>query len=390
MKAGLVVVGGGPAGLEATRAYRESGGGGPVILVTADEHLPYDRPPLSKDYLQGQSEETELPLEDEGFYRDHDIQVLLANPATALDPAARTLTLADGVSLTYDACVLATGAAAKPLPVPGGDDPAVLYLRSRTDGRRLRRAAEAARSAVIVGSGFIGCEAAASLAARGLDVTLVTIEELPQATRLGPAAGDRLRQWLEADRVTLRLGVEVEGIQAGRRVHLAGEAEVEGDLVLVAGGSQPEVSLARMSGLAMQHDRIRVDAHMTTSAPGIFAAGDVATAYNPTAGRHLSVEHWGEALTMGRIAGETAAGRQASWVEVPGFWSTIGGQTLKYTAWGDGFDRDHLVEGTQGAFTVWYARDGVTVGVLTHNRDEDYEVGQQLIQHRRPPPAPAR
>jgi 3-phenylpropionate/trans-cinnamate dioxygenase ferredoxin reductase subunit len=387
--AGLVVIGGGPAGLEAARAYRDGGGGGPVSLVTADEHLPYNRPPLSKDYLRGRSEEAELPLEDEAFYRDHDIEVRLAHPAAAVDRAERTVVLADGATLTYETCVLATGGAPTPLPVPGGDRPDVFYLRSRSDGRRLRRAAEAARTAVVVGSGFIGCEAAASLAGRGVAVTLVTNEELPQAARLGQAAGDRLRRWLEADGVTMRLGARVEGIDAGRRVRLAGGPDVEGDLVLVAGGAHADVSLARAAGLTLDHDRVRVDARMRSSAPEVLAAGDAAFAFNASAGRHLAVEHWGEALAMGRVAGLTAAGRHAEWAEVPGFWSTIGDRTLKYAAWGDGFGQAHLVEGAQGAFTVWYERDGVTVGVATHDRDDDYELGQGLIAGRRPPPVTA-
>jgi 3-phenylpropionate/trans-cinnamate dioxygenase ferredoxin reductase subunit len=385
----LVVVGGGPAALEAARAYREEGAGGEVVLLSGDEHLPYNRPPLSKDFLRGESEEDDLPLEDEGFYRHHDIEVRLRTRAQALDPDRRVVTLSDGETLGYGWCIVATGAWPKPLPVPGAEGSGVRYLRSRHQARELRDAAAAARSAVVVGSGFIGCEAAASLARRGLDVTLVSMEDGPQAARLGDAASRVLRSWLEDDGVSLRLGAEVEAIEGGR-VRLAGQSSAEGDLVLIAGGVEPEVGIAAEAGLAIEAGRVRVDAHMRSSVANILAAGDLAFAFNAAAGRHLAVEHWGEALAMGRVAGRTAAGAEASWAEVPGFWSTIGDRTLKYAAWGDGFDSASLVDLGGGAFTVWYSQDGVAVGVLTHDADDDYERGRRLIEQRQPTPGAAR
>ncbi len=379
----LVVVGGGPAALEAVRAYRDAGAGGEVVLVSADEHLPYNRPPLSKDFLRGESAEDDLPLEDEDFYRRHDIDVRLGTRARSLDPARGVVILPDGQALSYGWCILATGASPKPLPVPGAGGSGVFYLRSRQQARELREAAAQARSAVVVGSGFIGCEAAASLARRGLAVTLVSMEDGPQAARLGDAASRILRSWLEGDGVSLRLGVEVEALEVGR-VRLAGQASAEGELILVAGGVDPEASLAAEAGLTVESGRIKVDAHMGSSAARVLAAGDVAVAFNAAAGRHLAVEHWGEALAMGQVAGRTAAGAEASWAEVPGFWSTIGDRTLKYAAWGDGFDDAGLVDHGGGAFTVWYSREGVLAGVLTHGADPDYERGRHLIEQRRP------
>ena len=381
----LLIVGGGPAALETARAYRQAGAGGEIVLVSGEEYLPYNRPPLSKDFLRGESQEDALPLEDGDFYRRHGIEVRLRTRAQALDTGRREVTLSDGRTLGYGVCVLATGASPKPLPVPGAQSAGVHYLRSRHQAREVRDAAAAARSVVVIGSGFIGCEAAASLARRGLTVTLVSAEDGPQATRLGDAASQILRSWLEDDNVSLRLGAQVEAIEGGR-VRLAGQASAEGDLLLVAGGVAPEAGLAAKAGLALEGERIQVDAHMRSSVAGILAAGDVAFAFNAAAGRHLAVEHWGDALAMGRVAGQTAAGTDASWAEVPGFWSTIGDRTLKYTAWGDGFDDARLVDHGTGAFTVWYSQDGVTVGVLTHDADHDYERGQRLIEQRRPVP----
>jgi NADPH-dependent 2,4-dienoyl-CoA reductase/sulfur reductase-like enzyme len=384
----LVIVGGGPTALEAARAYRQAGADGEVVLVSADDYLPYNRPPLSKDFLRGESEEDILPLEDGGFYRRHDIQVRLGTRAQALDTGRRVVTLSDGQALSYGWCLLATGASPKPLPVPVAEDSGVRYLRSRHQARELREAAAAARSAVVVGSGFIGCEAAASLARRGLHVTLVSMEDGPQAARLGDAASQVLRAWLEEDGISLRLGVEVEAIEPGQ-VRLTGDSSAEGDLLLVAGGVEPEAGLAAAAGLATESGRVQVDAHMRSSIARVLAAGDVAFAFNAAAGRHLAVEHWGEALAMGQVAGQTAAGVEASWAEVPGFWSTIGDRTLKYAAWGDGFDNAVPVDHGAGAFTIWYSQEGVTVGVLTHDADHDYEHGRRLIEQRQPPPSTA-
>lgn len=386
---GLVVVGGGPAGLEAARAYREEGGAGEIVLVSADEHPPYNRPPLSKDFLRGESDEGDLPLEDGDFYRYYGIKLRLRTQARALDAARRVVTLSDGETLSYGRCVLATGATPKPLPVSGADGPGVRYLRSRRQARELRHAAAAARSAVVIGSGFIGCEAAASLARRGVAVTLVSMEEGPQAARLGDAVSQILRSWLEEEGVSLRLGAKVDAIEDGQ-VRLVGQSSAEGDLILAAGGAEPEAGLASAAGLAVENDRIRVDARMRSIVPSVLAAGDVALAFNAGAGRHLAVEHWGEALAMGKVAGQTAAGADASWDEVPGFWSTIGDRTLKYAAWGDGFDESSLVDHGGGSFTAWYSRDGIAVGVLTHDADNDYERGQLLIEQARPAPGAAR
>ncbi|MDQ3627668.1 MAG: FAD-dependent oxidoreductase, partial [Actinomycetota bacterium] len=240
--------------------------------------------------------------------------------------------------------------------------------------------------------GFIGCEASWSLRALGLDVTVVSSEALPQQQRLGRDAARRIAGWLGDQGVELRGGVSVQALQArgeGFAVHLEGPDELEADMVLLATGVRPRVALAAAAGLSMRTGRVSVDAQMRTSVPHVFAAGDIARARNRTAGRQLSVEHWGEGLAMGEVAGTCAAGGDATWAEVPGFWSEIGPHTLKYAAWGDGFDSAALVEHGDGAFTVWYGSAGTTVGVLTHGADEDYEHGSRLVASAAPVPSPA-
>lgn len=382
----LVVVGGGPAGHSAARAYREAGGQGVVRLISADSQLPYARPPLSKEYLRGEAEDADLPMEPPGFYSSLGILATTGTAVAAIDPESREIRLADGEALSYGHCILATGSRPVRPPVPGGDNRSVHLLRSASSGRTLRQAAARARTAAVVGSGFIGCEAAVSLARRGIRVTLISQESLPQQARLGDAAGERIVSWLVREGIDVRPGATLESIEDGRVIHSDAGSPVEADLILLATGVQPRIELAEQAGLEIESGRVCADDHMRTSAPEVLAAGDVALAYNSKAERRLPVEHWGEALTMGEIAGATAARTPASWTNVPGFWSVIGDRVLKYAAWGDGFDQAHLVEHGSGAFTVWYGLRGTAVGVLTHRADRDYERGAKLVETGAPCP----
>lgn len=385
----LVIVGGGPAGLAVARSYREGGGTGRVVLVSADDDAPYERPPLSKDFLAGESDETDLPLEDRWFYDDARVELRLGTRVTGLSPGTRTITLSSGEVLRYGRCVLATGGTPVVPDLPGLDRPEVLVLRSLVDARRLRTRARDARSAVVVGSGFIGCEAAASLRRRGLEVTLVSKEETPHARRLGSEIGTELARWLTEDGVTLVTGHTVAACRAGGGTQGSGAAvtvildddrRLAADLVVLAVGVRPDSHLAVEAGLTVVDDRVRTDRWMRSSDPSIYAVGDVAMAFNAAAGRPLAVEHWGEALVMGAVAGTVLAGGEAFWSQAPGFWSTIGRRTLKYTAWGDGFDTVRLVRHGSGGFTAWYGRDQILVGALTHEADDDYARAAALIE----------
>jgi 3-phenylpropionate/trans-cinnamate dioxygenase ferredoxin reductase component len=376
----LLVVGGGPAALSSATAYRDQGGTGPVMMISDDDSLPYFRPALSKDYLRADVREDQLGLAEPASYRRRGIEVRLSRSVASVDPVDRSARLFDGTRLRYQSCVLATGATPKPLPLPGADDRRVGYLRSLRNAHSLRTAAEHARSAVVIGSGFIGCEAAASLAQLGVEVTVVSTEQLPQRERLGTEAALRIRAWLAERGVRFIGDATVRAIERARLVHLAGSEPVAGDVVLVAAGIQPRSDPIAASGLPMHEGRVVVDEHMRTEAPGLLAAGDVAYARNATAGRHLAVEHWGEAMAMGTIAGATAAGQHSRWDEVPGFWSAIGPRTLKYAAWGDGYDTTLVSEHGAEAFTIWYLTGDTVVGVLTHEADDDYERGRTLIE----------
>lgn len=386
MSGGLLVVGGGPAGHSAAVAYREAGGTGPVRLVSGDARPPYERPPLSKGFLRGDVDTDELALESADFYADHDIEVIVSTHVTSLDPIRRSVTTDAGDEWSYDTCVLATGSLPGLLPVEGGDHPDVLRLRMHGQAEELRRRAESAQTAVVVGSGFIGCEAAASLSMRGLVVTLVTNETAPQAARLGPDAARRIAGFLDDLSVRLVTDADITSVVEGHTVTLADGSRHRADLVLTAVGVEPQAQLADHAGLGIDRGRVVVDAKMRTVVPGLFAAGDVACARHRIADRALVVEHWGEALAMGEIAGTNAAGGDAEWTGVPGFWSEIGDEMLKYAAWGDGFDTARFIGHGDSAFTVWYESAGVCVGVLTHDADDDYDRGTTLVEQGSPIP----
>ena len=380
----LLVLGGGPAGLSAAGAYRDAGGEGAVAIVSDESRMPYSRPLLSKELLRGEATEDELALEDEDWLAAHDVS-LIAGRAMALDAGGREVTLAGGRRLTYATCLVATGAEPTRLPVPGADDPAVRVLRSLDDLRelqaRLAATGDGEHDVIVIGSGFIGCEIAASLRRRNLAVTLISDEAAPNRRRLGARAGGELARWLSDEGVTLALGAGVEAIERrpdGMRVQ-AGDLSVTAAVVVMAAGVTPRGELAAAAGADLAGGAITVDSAMRSSLPGVLAAGDVCLADNAAAGRPLRVEHWGDALGQGAVAGATAAGRVSVWDAVPGFWSTIGSRTLKYAAWGDGYDAERFEPGAGESFAVWYGRDGRLAGVLTHDADDRYERGRELI-----------
>lgn len=395
----FVIVGGGLAGAKAAETLRTEGFTGRVILVCDERDHPYERPPLSKELLRGTAEPEPTVLED----LPDAVELRRGVTVTHADLGARTLWAAEE-PIRFERLILALGA--RPVPLPDVEaDAEVHLLRSFADARRLVTSAGHARSAVVVGSGFIGCEAAASLALRGVETTLVTPDEVPQQRRLGRAAGERIAEWLTGAGVTLRTGVRVSGIEAPRTIHLDDGVTLAPDLILAAVGIEPGGGLLEGTELTVHEGRIVADEHLA-AAPGVWVAGDVARAHHAVAGRPIPVEHWGDALGMGEVAGHNAArtevgvpggAGQASvlahaatadpeslrrWEAVPGFWSTIGEHTLKHAAWGDGHEQARMVERT-GGFTLWYtdAQDRV-VGVLTYNADEDYERGRELVSGR--------
>jgi 3-phenylpropionate/trans-cinnamate dioxygenase ferredoxin reductase component len=376
----LLVIGGGPAGLAAARGFRAAGGEGAVAIVSDEHRMPYRRPPLTKELLRGELGEDQLALEQEPWLVENQV-ALISGRAVALDHAAHESVLSGGRTLSFARCVLATGAEPTLLPIPGVDDPAVRIVRALDHVRELLARLDRGGAVAVIGSGFIGCEIASSLRRRGAQVTLISDEPAPNEARLGSTAAGEIVGWLHDEGVRLELGAGLEAIERrGQRLHARTAAvSVSADIAVMATGVVPRSELLASSGTPLEHGAVPTDASMRTALVDILAAGDVCVAENTAARRPLRVEHWSDALTQGELAGRSAAGAPARWDQVPGFWSTIGGHTLKYAAWGDGYDETRFERGAGGAFTVWYGRDGRLVGVLTHQADHHYERGREMI-----------
>lgn len=383
----VVIVGGGPAGLASARAYRASGGSGTVTLVGEEPLLPYERPPLTKALLRAAVELDALPLETSEWFRTNRIELRLGVAATAIDLACGHVRLADGDTLAADAIVLATGSEPVAPRLDGLGHPRVLAVRRLPDSLRVRELAREG-SAIVVGGGFIASEVAGSLATCGVAVTLIGRERLPQCGRVGDYAAGRIAGWLHELGVARIGGAAVSSVHDGRIATLEDGRTFRAACIVLATGVRPRSELAMAAGLLTDSGAIVVDDAMRAQgADGrVLAVGDVAFARNITAGRHLRVEHWGDALAQGEVAGRVLAGHEARWDVVPGFWSTIGERTLKFAGWGEGFDDVRVDDHGDRGFTVWYAQDGVAVGVLSHERDEDYEHGRELIANGAPPP----
>ncbi|HUC01181.1 MAG TPA: FAD-dependent oxidoreductase [Solirubrobacterales bacterium] len=376
----IVIVGGGPAAYAAAAAYRNAGGTTAVRILAAELELPYERPPLTKEYLRGESSPGDLTLAHLDWYRERRIEVECDATVVGLDLDAGEARGADGRSWSFDRCLLASGARPLVPELPGADGPDVRTVRTIADSEQLR--ALAGSSVIVVGSGFVGCEAAASLAMLGAEVIVATLEASPQLERLGAEAAARIGSWLTGLGVGLLAGanlVEISAEPGGSLARFEDGREARADAIVLALGITRNDELAAQAGVGVA-DGVLVDAAMVSSDPRLLACGDVAAALNSGAGRRLRVEHWDEALNMGRVAGQTLAGREASWDVAPGFWSSVGEQALKYVGWGDGWDEVRFALGAGESFVARYGRDGELVGVLAHGDDDSYERGRSEVE----------
>ncbi|WP_237393783.1 NAD(P)/FAD-dependent oxidoreductase [Pseudarthrobacter sp. ATCC 49987] len=369
----IVIVGGGLAGATAARTLRAEGYGGPVILLAEERHHPYVRPPLSKEYLLAKAGDDALPVVPAGWYADNGVELRLGAPATGIDPASRTVTFGDGRTLDYAALLLATGARPRRLPLPGSDLEGVSTFRTVDDCRRLRAGlAGGGRNVVMIGSGWIGMELAAAAAAYGNSVTLLGLEQVPLVAAIGRELGGFFRSLHEANGVGFRLPASAAGIngQSGRVTGVvtdAGEV-LPADLVIIAVGVVPEVSLAGAAGIALQNG-ILTDASLRTSAPGVFAAGDAANALHPFTGEHHRSEHWANALNGGKVAAKSMLGQDAVMDAVPYFYTDQFDVSMEYSGFpalaaGAPTIRGSL-EGKE--FLAFWQRDGRVVAGMSVN-----------------------
>jgi apoptosis-inducing factor 3 len=364
----IVIVGGGAAGVAAAEMARRRGYDGPVVLMSADADLPVDRPNLSKDFLAGEAQDDWIPLWGNDFYAEHRIDVQLKRRVSSIDTAKRVVRLDDGSEREYGALLLATGADPVRLPIPGAEGDRVRYLRSFADSRAIVERATTAKRVVVAGASFIGLEVAASLRARGLTVDVVAPESTPLERVMGPEVGRLIRSLHEQKGVTFHLGETVARID-GRTVTLSGGAAIDCDFVVMGVGVKPSVALAEQAGLAMDRG-IAVNEYLETSAPGVYAAGDVARWPDPHTGERIRVEHWVVAERQGQTAARNMLGARERFDAVPFFWSQHYDTAINYVGHAERWDEiaiDGSLEGLD--CSVEYRRGGKVLAVATIGRD---------------------
>jgi 3-phenylpropionate/trans-cinnamate dioxygenase ferredoxin reductase component len=383
----FVIVGAGLAGAKAAETLRAEGFDGRLLLLGEEAERPYERPPLSKEYLRGETGRDRLYVHQDGFYADHDIELRTSARVRRIDPAGRRLQLASGERISYSRLLLATGAAPRRLGLPGADLAGVLSLRSRGDADRLAAAAARAEHVVVVGTGWIGCEVAASVRQLGRDLTLVGPDAAPLARVLGPEIGGVYRD-LHADHgVRLVLGTRVAAFRGHGRVEAVvtdDGTSIGCDLVLVGAGAVPRTELAEAAGIAVG-DGVVVDEWLETSAPGVFAAGDLAAAWHPHLRERLRVEHWANALHQGPAAARNMLGGAVAYERLPYFYSDQFDLGMEYSGLAAGADR-LVVRGDLAArqFVAFWLEDQRVVAGMNAGVWDVVEPIQALIRGRRP------
>jgi apoptosis-inducing factor 3 len=366
--ASVVIVGAGAAGAAATERLRRLGYRGPITLIGEEAPGPVDRPNLSKDYLAGSASEEWVSLRTPEFYEQMDVDLRIGDAAVELDPARKTLGLKSGAALSYDALLLATGAEPMRLPLEGATLPHVFTLRTLADARSIIAAAKTARRAVIIGSSFIGLETAASLRTRGLDVDVVSRDTLPLERVLGAQLGRFVQQLHEEHGVRFHVSATPRAIRVSA-VELDDGRVLAADLVVLGVGVRPRVGLAESAGLTVA-DGIVVDSVFRTSAPGIWAAGDVARYPEPRLRTAVRIEHWVVAERQGQAAARDMVGLGVPFRDVPFFWSQHYDVRLAYVGHATAQDVIELTGSLPDRdATVVYRRAGKVLAVVTIGRD---------------------
>ena len=384
----MVVVGGGLAGGKAVETLRDEGYDGPVVIVTEEAERPYERPPLSKDYLNGGKERDVIYVHQAGWYDEHDVELRTGARAVGLDPAGHTLELAGGERLPYRAVLLATGAEPRRLRIPGGELDGVLTLRSAADSDRLKAELSAGdRRVVVVGAGWIGLEVAAAARSYGNEVTVVEPQPAPLRQVLGDQIGGVFAQLHRDQGVDLRLSTGVTEFRGNGRVRAVvtdGGAEIPADLVVVGIGVVPRTELAESAGLDVDNGVV-VDSALRASAPDVFAAGDIASWLHPRYGRHIRVEHWANALHGGPAAARAMLGQDVVYDRLPYFFTDQYDLGMEYSGLSSPGDTV-VCRGDVGGreFLAFWLEDGRVQAAMNVNVWDVTDDLQALVRANRP------
>jgi 3-phenylpropionate/trans-cinnamate dioxygenase ferredoxin reductase subunit len=382
-----VIVGAGLAGAKAAEALREEGFEGPMILIGQEPEPPYERPPLSKDYLRGESPRESAYVHPGGFYAEQGIELRTSTTVERIDPAERELALADGERVRYDRLLLATGAEPRRLSLPGADLDGIHYLRDLHDADRLAARLRAGARAVVIGGGWIGAEVAASARTKGVEVTIVEQAKVPLERVLGPELGQIYADIHRQHGVTVVTEATLEafeGSTAVERVRLADGNTIEADFVVVGVGVTPRTQLADQAGATIDNGVLVTEA-LETGVPGIYATGDVANAFHPFYGHPLRVEHWANALHQPATAAKAMLGKPASFDRLPYFFSDQYEVGMEYTGYATSWD-EVVFRGDPagGEFIAFWVEHGRVIAGMNVNVWDVVDPIQALIRSRLP------
>jgi 3-phenylpropionate/trans-cinnamate dioxygenase ferredoxin reductase subunit len=368
-----LIVGASLAGAKAAETLRAEGFDGPLVLIGAENERPYERPPLSKDYLLGKAERETIYVHPEHWYTEHDVDLRLGTTVTGLDPGAHEVGLADGTRVGYARLLLATGSSPRQLPVPGAGLDGVLSLRSASDSDRIKAAFQSASKVVVIGAGWIGLETAAAARAAGLEVTVLETSELPLLRVLGRQAAQVFADVHRDHQVDLRCGVQVARITGsnGRAsgVLLADGSRVEADVIIAGVGITPNSQLAEAAGLDTGNG-IQVDARLRSSSPDIYAAGDVANAFHPRLGKQIRVEHWANALHQPQAAARAMLGQDVTYDRLPYFFTDQFDLGMEYSGYVEPGGYDEVIfrgDPARREFIAFWLRRGQVLAGMNVN-----------------------
>jgi 3-phenylpropionate/trans-cinnamate dioxygenase ferredoxin reductase subunit len=383
----VVIVGASLAGATTAAALRDESFDGRILLIGDEAERPYERPPLSKDYLQGKAEKETIYVHPEDWYASHDVELILRTRVTAADGSAHEVTLSDGRRLGFSKLVLATGSSPRRLTVPGGDLEGLLYLRRVEDSERIRETVGSVSRIAVIGAGWIGLEVTAAARLAGVEVALIEQADLPLLRVLGPEVAEIFADLHRRHGVDLRFGEKVDEITGDggrvRAVRLSG-GTVDAEAVVVGVGIAPNTTLAESAGLGVD-DGVVVDEFLRSSNPDVFAVGDVASAFHPLLGRHIRVEHWANALNQPKSAAKTIVGRDAAYDRVPYFFTDQYDLGMEYSGYAEpgGYDRV-VFRGDRDAgefIAFWIKNERVLAGMNVNVWDVSEPI-QALVRSR--------
>jgi 3-phenylpropionate/trans-cinnamate dioxygenase ferredoxin reductase subunit len=383
-----LLIGAGLAAGSCARWLREEGADGSILIVGREPDPPYNRPPLSKEYMQGKEAKADVMYRPEGWWEEQDVEVLTRTSAMKLDTSERTATLSTRETVSFDKALLATGANVHRLRAEGSELEGIHYLRALANADAIRADAEGSERVVLIGGSYIGCEVAASLTASlGVKCSIVMLEDLPLERHFGREAGEFFAGVLREHGIELHGGEELRGFEGAdgrvRKVVTGSGLELDCDCVVIGAGVTPDVTLARSAGLELgESGGVRCSAGLESSVPGVFAAGDICEYHSPIHGRQIRIEHWDVAANHGKTAAFNMLGRGVDHEVVPYFFSDLADwASLEYVGPGSG---DAVVRGSfdDGEFCLFYVDDGRVTAALSVGRSDDLEHARRFIVER--------